>query len=108
MRGQWGLISGLIFVLLIAIFAVINVEAVRVNYLFGTADWPLILVILVSVLMGGLIVGSVGIFKVYQLQQEVKRLKVKIETTRKGDETTQKMKASQTETSPNHDVGKNE
>ncbi|MCR6096974.1 DUF1049 domain-containing protein [Salipaludibacillus agaradhaerens] len=105
MRGQWGLISGLIFVLLIAIFAVINVEAVRVNYLFGTADWPLILVILVSVLMGGLIVGSVGIFKVYQLQQEIKRLKLQLETPRNEDETTKTFQAGATS---NNKVGKKE
>ncbi|MDE5415032.1 LapA family protein [Alkalihalobacterium chitinilyticum] len=75
MRGQWGFILGIIAALIIAIFAVINVEAVRVNYLFGTADWPLILVIIGSVLMGGIIVGAVGMVKVYQLQQEIKRLK---------------------------------
>ncbi|OLO26202.1 hypothetical protein BTR23_23925 [Alkalihalophilus pseudofirmus] len=75
MRGQWGLILGIIAALVIAIFAVINVDAVRVNYLFGTAEWPLILVIIGSVLMGGIIVGAVGMVRVYQLQQEIKRLK---------------------------------
>ncbi|WP_096201422.1 LapA family protein [Bacillus sp. FJAT-45350] len=75
MRGQWGLILGIVVALVIAIFAVINVEPVRVNYMFGVSDWPLILVILGSVLMGGIIVGAVGMVKVYQLQQEIKRLK---------------------------------
>lgn len=75
MRGQWSLIFGLLAALIIAVFAVINVEPVRVNYLFGTANWPLILVILGSVLMGGIIVGAVGMVKVYQLQQHIKRLK---------------------------------
>lgn len=79
MRGQWGLILGIIAALIIATFAVINVEGVQVNYLFGTAEWPLILVIIGSVLMGGIIVGAVGMVKVYQLQQEVKRLKRKIQ-----------------------------
>ena len=77
MRGQWGLILGIVVALVIAVFAVINVEAVRVNYMFGTAEWPLILVIIGSVLMGGLAVGAVGMVKIYQLQQEIKRLKVK-------------------------------
>ncbi|GAE26698.1 hypothetical protein JCM9140_2785 [Halalkalibacter wakoensis JCM 9140] len=77
MRGQWSLILGLIAAVLIAVFAVVNVEAVRVNYVFGTADWPLILVILGSVLMGAIIVGAVGMFKIYQLQAEMKRLKTK-------------------------------
>ena len=74
MKGQWGLILGIIAALFISIFAVINVEAVRVNYLFGTAEWPLILVILSSVLMGGILVGAVGMVKVYRLQNEIRRL----------------------------------
>ncbi|MBU8905510.1 LapA family protein [Desertibacillus haloalkaliphilus] len=81
MRGQWSLILGLIAALVIAVFAVINVDAVRVNYVFGTAEWPLILVIIGSVLMGGVIVGSVGLVKVYQLQQEIKRLNTKLAKT---------------------------
>ncbi|MFC5713523.1 lipopolysaccharide assembly LapA domain-containing protein [Thalassorhabdus alkalitolerans] len=75
MKGQYGLIIGLIIALLIAVFAVINVDPVEVNYLFGTADWPLVLIILGSVLMGGLLVGFVGMVKVYRLQQENKQLK---------------------------------
>jgi lipopolysaccharide assembly protein A len=75
MKGQWGLITGLIFVLIIAIFAVINVDPVEVNYLFGQNEWPLVLIILGSVLMGGLIVGSVGMVKIHRLQQEIKQLK---------------------------------
>ncbi|WP_209122834.1 lipopolysaccharide assembly LapA domain-containing protein [Alkalihalobacillus sp. BA299] len=92
MKGQWGLILGIIAALIIAIFAVINVEAVRVNYLFGTAEWPLILVIIGSVLMGGIIVGAVGMVRVFQLQQEIKRIKLKQSNALKNDtsETTAK------------------
>ncbi|WP_416149219.1 LapA family protein [Salipaludibacillus sp. HK11] len=78
MRGQWGLITGLIIALVIAVFAVINVEPVEVNYLFGESEWPLVLVIIGSVLMGGLTVGSVGLYKIYRLQQEIKQLKLKV------------------------------
>ncbi|MFA9557178.1 lipopolysaccharide assembly protein LapA domain-containing protein [Evansella sp. AB-rgal1] len=78
MRGQWTLIVGILVAIIIAIFAVINVEPVEVNYLVGQNEWPLVLVILVSVLMGGLIVGSVGMFKLYQLQQEIKLLRKKV------------------------------
>ena len=75
MKGQWAVIIGLIFVILIATFSVINVEPVEVNYLFGKNEWPLVLVILFSVLMGGVIVGSAGLYKFYQLKQENKELK---------------------------------
>jgi lipopolysaccharide assembly protein A len=73
-KFQWNLILGLIFALVVAIFAVINVDPVRVNYLFGEAEWPLILVIIGSVLMGGLIVGSVGLFRLFVVQRKVKAL----------------------------------
>ncbi|GAK06352.1 lipopolysaccharide assembly LapA domain-containing protein [Geomicrobium sp. JCM 19038] len=75
MRGQWTLILGLVAALMISIFAVINVDSVTVDFMFTTAQVPLILIILGSVLMGGVIVGAVGLLKVYKLQQEIKRLK---------------------------------
>ncbi|GAE35090.1 LapA family protein [Halalkalibacter akibai] len=75
MKGQWSLILGLVVAIVIAVFAVINVDPVRVNYLFGNAEWPLILVILGSVLMGAIVAGAVGMLRIYQLQAEMKRLK---------------------------------
>ncbi|MDF2038751.1 DUF1049 domain-containing protein [Cytobacillus oceanisediminis] len=75
MKFQWALLFGFLFALIVAIFAVINVDNVTVNYLFGESQWPLILVILGSVLMGGLIVGSVGLVRIYSLQRKVKILK---------------------------------
>lgn len=72
MNKQWTIIFALLFTLIVAIFAVINVRAVEVDYLFGTAEWPLILVILGSVLMGALIVFSAGIFQVMKLKREIK------------------------------------
>ncbi|KGA96505.1 hypothetical protein AJ85_08525 [Alkalihalobacillus alcalophilus ATCC 27647 = CGMCC 1.3604] len=86
MKGQWGIIVGLVVALIISIFAVINVEAVRVNYLFGEAYWPLVLIILGSVLMGAVIVGALGMVKIYRLQAEIKRLKQQ-NLTNKTEET---------------------
>ncbi|RIW37660.1 DUF1049 domain-containing protein [Bacillus salacetis] len=83
MKFQWNLILGLIFALVVAIFAVINVDPVRVNYLFGEAEWPLILVIIGSVLMGGLIVGSVGLFRLFVIQRKVKSLQKENEQLKK-------------------------
>lgn len=74
MKGQGNLIFGIIIAIVIAVFAVINVEPVEVNFLFGQSEWPLVLIILGSVLMGGIIVGSVGMYKIYLLQQELKQL----------------------------------
>jgi len=74
MKSQWTLILGLLFALIIAIFAVINVEAVEVNYLVGSTSTPLILVIMISTLFGGLAVGLLGMFRVFVLQRKVKQL----------------------------------
>lgn len=74
MKIQWTFILGIIFALIVATFAVINVDPVTVNYLFGKAQWPLVLVILGSVFMGGVIVGAVGLFRIYVLQRKFKAL----------------------------------
>jgi putative membrane protein len=79
MKGQKLLIFALIFALIIAIFSVVNVEPVPVNFLFGQASIPLIIVIITSTLIGGLIVGAVGIFRQYSLQKEVKLLRKTVE-----------------------------
>lgn len=74
MKIQWSLIFALIFALITAVFAVINVNPVSVNLLFGTVNVPLILLILGCSLIGGLIVGTYGIYRQYQLQKENRSL----------------------------------
>ncbi|PMC39742.1 DUF1049 domain-containing protein [Bacillus sp. UMB0899] len=74
MKRQWSLILAIIFALIIAIFAVINVEAVEVDYLFGKAEWPLILIILGSVFMGGFMVASTGVVRIISLNRKLKAL----------------------------------
>ncbi|MDQ0219328.1 DUF1049 domain-containing protein [Peribacillus cavernae] len=74
MKFQWIFLLGILFAIVISIFAVINVDSVSVNYLFGQAEWPLILVILGSVLMGGFIVFSINMVKIYSLRRKIKQL----------------------------------
>ncbi|GGF69686.1 hypothetical protein GCM10010912_13560 [Paenibacillus albidus] len=78
MRIQWSLIAGLIFALLTAVFAVINVDPVQVNFGFNVVSIPLILVILGCALIGGIIVGSYGIFRQYKLQKQIKLLSAEL------------------------------
>lgn len=73
MKKQWNLILAIIVVLIIAVFSVINVDKVTVNYLFGKTEWPLILVIIGSVLLGALLVGLISMMKIYQLQRALKK-----------------------------------
>ncbi|MFJ5670344.1 lipopolysaccharide assembly LapA domain-containing protein [Bacillus safensis] len=95
-KQQWTIILAFIFVLIVSVFAVINVRPVEVDYLFGTAEWPLILVIIGSVLMGGLIVAFAGIFQIVKLKRELKALKAEraaaapAAATKKADKDSQK------------------
>lgn len=82
MKGQWSLIVGIVVALLIAVFAVINMEVVTVNYLIGTAEWPLVIVIISSVLMGALVVGAVGLYGLYKLKGQLKQLTSELEESK--------------------------
>ncbi|WP_261301909.1 LapA family protein [Paenibacillus andongensis] len=79
MKMQWILISALVFALITAVFAVINVEPVQVNFLFAQTSTPLILVILTSTLLGGLIVGLFGMVRQYKLQRKVRQLEKQLQ-----------------------------
>lgn len=78
MKGQGMLISAFAFALVIAIFAVINVESVQVNFLFAKTTTPLILVILASTLLGGLTVGLFGMIRQYRLQKTLKAMEKRL------------------------------
>jgi lipopolysaccharide assembly protein A len=67
MKFQWLVLLALLFAVLIAIFAVVNVETVPVDYVFGQAEWPLILVILVSAVLGFLLSGTVATVRMSSL-----------------------------------------
>lgn len=75
MKSQWMLILGFVFALIIALFAIVNVGSVEFNYLFGKTSAPLILVILISTLFGGLTVGFLGMFRIFVLSKELKQYK---------------------------------
>ncbi len=74
MKFQWNLLLGLLFAIIIAIFAVVNVDAVQVNYVFGKAQWPLILVILGAALLGAVVSGFVAMFLAFQSNRRIKEL----------------------------------
>ena len=74
MKFQWNLLLGLLFAIIIAVFAVFNVDAVQVNYVFGKAEWPLVLVILCSALLGAMVSGFVAMFRSVQSNRRIKEL----------------------------------
>lgn len=75
MKNQWRLVIILLLALLIVIFAVLNVTPVTVNFGFGTAKWPLIIVIIVSLLLGALITVLASTMNALNLRRQVKALK---------------------------------
>lgn len=74
LKMQWLILLALIFAVIIAVFAVVNVDAVPVDYIFGETEFPLILVILASALLGFLLSGVVALARGYSLQRQVKAL----------------------------------
>lgn len=74
MKFQWNLLLGLLFAIIIAIFAVFNVDAVQVNYVFGKAQWPLVLIILGAALLGAVVSGFVAMFLSFQSSRRIKEL----------------------------------
>jgi uncharacterized integral membrane protein len=74
MKFQWNLLFGLLFAIVIAWFAIVNVESVKVNYIFGEAQWPLILVILGSAFLGAIISIFVAMFRSVQSKHRMKEL----------------------------------
>ncbi|WP_028559175.1 LapA family protein [Paenibacillus pinihumi] len=74
MKTQWMVISALLFALITAIFAVINVDKVQVNFGFVQTQTPLILVILISTLLGGLTVFFFAIIRQFKLQRRIRGL----------------------------------
>lgn len=72
MKFQWELVLGLLFAVIIAVFAVVNVDPVQVNYIFGKAQWPLVLVILCSALLGAAISTFIAMFKAVLANRRIK------------------------------------
>ena len=74
MKFQWSWLLGLLFAVVIAVFSVANVDAVPINYVFGVAEWPLVLIILGSALMGAAISGVIAMIKSVMTNHRVKEL----------------------------------
>lgn len=80
MNFQWTWIIGLLFAIIIAIFSVMNVDSVPVNYVFGTAEWPLVLVILGAALLGAAVSGFMALFRAFKTKHVIKEIKKELKT----------------------------
>ena len=74
MKFQWTWLLGILFAIIIAVFSVVNVDSVPINYVFGKAEWPLVLIILCSALLGAAISGIVAMFRSVIANRRIKEL----------------------------------
>ncbi|MER0123928.1 lipopolysaccharide assembly protein LapA domain-containing protein [Streptococcus sp. ZJ93] len=65
----------LLLILLIASLSLANMETVKVSYLFGTFQLPLIILILISVLLGAIIASLLSMGKHFSIRGELKQTK---------------------------------
>jgi putative membrane protein len=75
MKLQWSLILSLLFAIIIAVFAILNIDPVQVNYLFGSTHLPLILIILFTALLGAAISGFMAMFRSIRADRRINELK---------------------------------
>lgn len=82
MKQQWTLIFSLVFAIVIAIFSVVNVESVPVDFVFGEAQFPLIMVILGSALAGGLAASLFGTFRMVRMSRQIRGLQRELQAAK--------------------------
>ena len=74
MKLQWLYLIGLVCIIIVCVFAVLNVGTVEVNYLFGRSEWPLILIIIGSFAIGSLFSWMLSVKRITSLKKRVKQL----------------------------------
>lgn len=75
MKKQWSMVGAIILFLGVAILSVLNVDPVPVNFGFAEVEWPLIVIIFASVLLGALIATLLSTYKAFKDQRKSKHQK---------------------------------
>lgn len=90
MKNQWRVIIGLVLVLIVVIFAVLNNQTVPVSFGFAKISGPLILIILGSAIVGALIGLLTSTTTMWKQKKQVKELEKTIESYKnEADKSTQ-------------------
>jgi len=74
MKNQWRIVLTILLVIIVAFFAILNVESVPVSFGFTTVHWPLILILLVSILIGAVLMILFSTITVFQHNRAYKDL----------------------------------
>lgn len=72
MKKQWSMVGAIILFLGVAILSVLNVDPVPVNFGFAEVEWPLIIIIFASVLLGALIATLLSTYRAFTEQRKHK------------------------------------
>ncbi|QMU07492.1 LapA family protein [Levilactobacillus suantsaii] len=75
MKNQWRIIATILLVIVVAVFAILNVESVPVSFGFATVHWPLILLLLVSILIGAVLMILFSTITAFRHNHAYKELK---------------------------------
>ncbi|GAY74152.1 lipopolysaccharide assembly protein LapA domain-containing protein [Lentilactobacillus kosonis] len=73
MKKQIGTIVGIILIIIVAIFSLMNLNSVEVNFGFARVQSPLILLILISLLLGSLIIFTFSSTQTVKKNRQMKR-----------------------------------
>ncbi|PRY84101.1 LapA family protein [Alkalibacterium olivapovliticus] len=108
MKRQWSMVGAIVLFLIVAYLSVLNVDSVPMNFGFTTVEWPLILIIFVSVLIGALIATLLSTFKVYKDHNKEKK-ESRRPTTRKtrSGNGLEETKDTRDVNKPNNELGDN-
>lgn len=87
MKKQWATILAIILILLISLFAVMNVDVVPVNFGFTLVSWPLIMIILGSLFIGALVTVLIATNTAFKTKKQIKNYESKLS---KADDLKQK------------------
>lgn len=85
MKKQWSFVGAFILLFIGAGLSVLNVDPVPVNLYFATYEWPLIIVILGSILLGALIASLLSTVKIYQETKKRKDAEKSASTSKEGE-----------------------
>ncbi|MFC6206273.1 LapA family protein [Levilactobacillus tongjiangensis] len=74
MKNQWRIVLTILLVIVVAVFAILNLDSVPVSFGFTTVHWPLILVLLVSILIGAVLMILFSSINAFQHNRAYKEL----------------------------------
>ncbi|WP_034550301.1 LapA family protein [Carnobacterium funditum] len=107
MKKQWATILAIILILLISLFAVLNVDVVPVNFGFALVSWPLIMIILGSLFIGALVTVLIATNTAFKTKKQIKNYEVELSKSdekKQNELEKQKMKYEQEITKKDEEI----